>query len=552
MQGLPTIRSATARRSGNFGIMIANVLSQPKMRKHITRISQSFNPYAAKVSYSSLMSSKRASAPSNLPPTTATLQQRSDSLLNLLRETSIAKSKKNNTSFNTYNGKKYSLLSIPQFDSVEYQKTLPALIKYLEEESKVFIPIVSTNKITIVNSISKFIDICDRNSISLVQTLTQIVNALTSNLFPYQKSHFREFDNLDALIPEPNQNWSVLNQMYKLLLQIAKEFPKLSIINMQLVNTLMEYSNSTDLNEKMAILDILQTYAQLHEERIPQLLKLISTKIQLILTADGNPTAASNLLNFLYFILSNKKEHLNDNTTINMLKTNIMPMIRIHFLPIFVLSYTRLITYLCQESNELKNYEIILISKYFPKTSGKNSVNFVQIIFSILNNTKHEAFEQVYMQIFPLLMRVIESNFGPAIECLLDQVNTTFSKDENADFKNLCIKTLFVPIKQISQTFFIDTVREKASKTILSLFSTYTLTDIARITGKKQHQLINFNHTKEIMKENLHKYDLWNVIFNSIETQDDSQLIKSKKEELEVMFPHTVKSNKRLRFVNTT
>ena len=551
MQGLPAIKTAVTRRNGNFSIMTANVLTQPKMRKHITRISNSFNPYAAKVSYSSLMSTKRSSAPASLPPTTANIRQRSDSLLNILKETSIFKSNKNNESFNTYKGKKYSLLSIPAFDSVEYQKSLPALISYLEEQSDVFIPIVSTNKITIATSISKFIDICDKNSISLVQTLTLIVRALISNIFPSEKSHFREFDNLDALIPEPNPNWSALNQMYKLLLQIAKEFPKLSIINMQLVNTLLEYSNTTDLNEKKAILDILQTYALSHEERIPQLIKLISTKLQLILTADANPTATSNLFNFLYFIFTNKKEFLNDNTVIQTIKTDIMPMIRMHFLSIFILSYTRLITYICEENKELKDYELKLITKYFPKSSGRNCVNFVQVFSSILNSTKPDTFEQVYVNIYPLIMRVIESNFAPAIECLLDQVNTIFSKDENAKFRNLCIKTLYVPIKQISQTFFNDTVREKASKTILSLFSTYTLTDIARISGMKQHQLVNFDHTKEVLKENSHKYDLWNVIFSSIGSQEDSQIIKSKKEELETVFPHTVKNIKKVKSINS-
>ena len=529
MQGLPAIKTPP-RRSGNFAIMSLNVLNQPRKRQAISRISNSFNPYAVKISFNALMS-KRHSTPTNTPPPQPTLKKRSDSLINLFQTTNIKNSEMSIGNTNTFNGKKYFIIDVPHFDTPEFTRKSSFLIGYLEEESKVFIPIVCSNKTNIVYQFKKFIEICDKNSFTILQTMTLLVRAIQSNLFPTPVPHFAEFTNFDALIPDPNPNWFVLNPMYKLLSDIIIAFPKLSIINMQLVNTLFEYSNSRDLNEKKAILDLLQDFISNNIERIPQIIKMLNTRLQLIYNHQANPTATSNYLNVLYFILSRYRKYFQDPLTMKLLKSTVMPLIKLAEIPLFNMSYSKLIGFLCAEFPDLRDYQITLMKKYYPKISGKHTIYFVQVYGSIIKFTPNDMFETVYYQIYPFLMKIINGNFAPAVEMLLDQIEEIFTKEMMEIHGDLCIKTLYNPIQHISTSFFQGSIKEKAGKLLMTLFDSFPKSHILSLVGKNENPI-----KIKIHENDRQKLESWNKIIQMAANTEMNNSIETKMHEVSILF----------------
>ena len=425
-------------------------------------------------------------------------------------------------------------IEVPQYNSPDFSQKISILLQYLTLENPKKLKDVVKNKQVAIFQMTRYFDYCDPSTPVNIEAATNTVKTITKMLFPTNKPNFKWVTNFDTPTTEQAPMWYFNRLLYQLLLSITRAYSELKIIDAQLVSTLLEYSNTLDPNEKKAIYDILQAYYNTHDDKSQDLYKILNNKLQLILNEVENPSSASTILNLLAYITSTSLNAIHDIIFNNMLMQSVFPLIKLNSFSLFSASYLKLIGKIIPRNYTLRESFFDQLHKFWPKSSGRKEAHYSQICSMLLMESTIECFGDMFNRLSKIILKLLKEAFSPAVESLLETFAMTFSRDILSRYGEMITMTLYDPLYDLSNTFFNEKVKEKAT-TVLSKLTAGTDTNLIKKVIS-QNSLERSTEMKKAQEEkNKKDYESWMKIINSTCFEKDDS-VQAKNQLLEQLF----------------
>ncbi|KAK8882527.1 hypothetical protein M9Y10_045169 [Tritrichomonas musculus] len=222
-------------------------------------------------------------------------------------------------------------------------------------------------------------------------------------------------------------SWSHLFYCYQIFNKFLQLFPNSELITKDLMKRILFLTELPDNNERTQLVTLLRTYYNSHPKEHLLIIKAVESFFIDLLDQQVPHFCAMPLLQLSAYLFSKSRyEYPND---INrLIKSSIIPLIGLKYLPFFQQSLKNFISVVLAAYPSMAMELLRGIELRWPITNGTKQQQILEILIMIFSKMPQDAFKLISKRVFKFLADCLLSNHLKTIETVLDVWNNA---DEN-------------------------------------------------------------------------------------------------------------------------